>query len=206
MLQPPATGRDRHAVSRTRGRRDARIPPREVAGYAQAYAAGQLPLVPQHPPTLVVRPTARAQLHRLIVLTFTGVLAAALLGRLLERLAWPGGLRAVVLGAVALALGVGTLRLLAGVGNRSLAELERGYTTLELTFGGFWFGEGHEFQGEDLRAPWDYRGTWLLHHRDGRVLRAPDPTVDPPGMYPSPHRPGRRELWTGAVWLDHYSD
>ena len=29
---------------------------------------------------------------------------------------------------------------------------------------------------------------------------------DPPGMYPSPTRPGSLELWTGVTWLRHLAD
>jgi len=31
-------------------------------------------------------------------------------------------------------------------------------------------------------------------------VAAPTGDVDPPGYYPSPNRPGRLELWTGAEW------
>lgn len=42
-------------------------------------------------------------------------------------------------------------------------------------------------------------GTWRLG-RGGRVLRAPDRTVPPPGWYPSPYFPGVLQRWEGPGW------
>jgi hypothetical protein len=44
-----------------------------------------------------------------------------------------------------------------------------------------------------------YTGVWRLG-RDGRVLRAPDPSVPPPGWYPSPYYPGVLQRWEGPGW------
>ena len=45
----------------------------------------------------------------------------------------------------------------------------------------------------------DRTGLWRLG-RDGRVLRAPDATVPPPGWYPSPYFPGVLQFWDGPGW------
>jgi len=42
-------------------------------------------------------------------------------------------------------------------------------------------------------------GLWRLA-RDGRVLRAPDRRVPPPGWYPSPYFPGILQRWDGPGW------
>lgn len=42
-------------------------------------------------------------------------------------------------------------------------------------------------------------GLWRLG-RDGRVLRPPDPSVAPPGWYPSPYFPGVLQRWDGPGW------
>lgn len=42
-------------------------------------------------------------------------------------------------------------------------------------------------------------GLWRLA-RDGRVLRAPDRAVPPPGWYPSPYFPGVLQRWDGPGW------
>ena len=44
-----------------------------------------------------------------------------------------------------------------------------------------------------------HHGLWRLA-RDGRVLRAPDRTVPPPGWYPSPYFPGVLQYWDGPGW------
>lgn len=176
--------------------------PRQVPGYEEARRAGRLPTVPEQPPALTVRPTARAQGHRLIAFAFGGLLVVILLAKLLERLDLPEFLGFALFMAISPGfLLLLFLRWLPAVGRQSVAELQRGYTTIEATFGALWLTAS-----AGRRPPWDYRGTWLLDHRDGRVLREPDRGIDPPGMYPSPRRPGRMELWSGAAWLAHYAD
>ena len=46
---------------------------------------------------------------------------------------------------------------------------------------------------------WDFRGIWVLAG-SGKVRSTPDRTVDPPGLYPSPERPGQLQVWTGMIW------
>lgn len=56
------------------------------------------------------------------------------------------------------------------------------------------------------RTPWDHSALWHLDGSTGRVLRPPHGGGDPPGMYPSPTRPGTLELWTGVLWQRHFRD
>jgi hypothetical protein len=98
---------------------------------------------------------------------------------------------ALAAGLVALWL---ILQLFAQVGDRNLEELEHGYTTLTLRRPGLG------------RAAWDYSGAWVLDGTTGAVRSVPDPEREPPGFYPSPHRPGALELWTGAQWAGRYRD
>jgi hypothetical protein len=106
--------------------------------------------------------------------------------------------------ATGLAACFAVMRMLGGVGDRKLEELAHGYTTLTLEFGGFWRGEGRRWPRFGRRAPWDYSGVWVLDGGTGEVVSEPDRAVDPPGLYPSPNRPGELELWTGVVWSGDY--
>ncbi|MDI6100413.1 hypothetical protein QLQ12_17535 [Actinoplanes sp. NEAU-A12] len=186
-------------------RRNARkIPPREVPGYAEAWAAGLIPRVPATPPRLAVAPTARAVFRTLLGTAVGGILTLILFLKILE---WVTGSDVAVTVAVSLGgtlLFVLILRLVTRIGDQLVAELRHGYTTLEVPSGTFWVGEGYTSISGDVVSRWDYRGLWLLDGSTGAVLRGPVPGGDPPGMYPSPHRPGRWELWTGLEWLGHY--
>jgi hypothetical protein len=93
--------------------------------------------------------------------------------------------------------------LLARVRRRFFAELAAGYTTLVLAGGGLWFSRSGYWGRSFTRVPWDFSGCWQLAD-DGAVRAAPDRDGDPPGFYPSPYQPGRRELWTGAVWSGRF--
>lgn len=113
-------------------------------------------------------------------------------------------------GESALTLAVGLIglaaifRSLGRVGDRKLEEISHGYTTLKLEFGAFWRGEGRQWPQFGRRPPWDYSGLWVLDGATGAVVSEPDRSLDPPGLYPSPNRPGALELWTGVVWSGHY--
>lgn len=38
------------------------------------------------------------------------------------------------------------------------------------------------------------------------MLREPDPTIPPPGFYPSPFFPGLLQKWEGPDWADYPSN
>ncbi|WP_433792959.1 hypothetical protein [Actinoplanes sp. CA-252034] len=183
-----------------------RTPPRDAAGYAEACAAGRIPLVPPKPPPLLVTPTARAAFRTLLATTAIAGLTAILLAKTLDSAGAPGVavMAAVTLGAALMLLLI--RRQLARVGDRLIAEFRHGYATLDWSSGGFWFGEGHTGITGEVRSPWNLRGLWLLDASTGAVRRAPIPVGDPPGMYPSPHIPGRWELWTGMEWIGHFEN
>lgn len=176
--------------------------PREVPGYDRARSLGLTPQVPTQPPSLLPGSTAHAAfwgwLRTLGLLAAGWLVVMVVLGRL-------GGGTAVVAVRLLL-LGVGLLgfyllfvRGRARVGRRVEEELTAGYTTLQLQFGGFGVTRQRSRPRHTYREPWDHAGTWVLDP-SGRPLREPDRTVDPPGFYPSPNRPGELELWTGSAW------
>lgn len=87
-----------------------------------------------------------------------------------------------------------------------LAELQAGYVTTTFTQGLFWLRKsGKAFTWGDDVVGWDWDGLWVLGS-DGDVISTPNLSADPPGLYPSPHDPGRRELWTGHIWSSVYFD
>lgn len=139
------------------------------------------------------------------LLTSAVVVGAVLLTlEIIPRLGVGAGVEAALTLAAGLA-GLATIfRNLGRVGDRKLEEVAAGYTTLTLQFGDFWIGEGRRWPRFGHRAPWDYSGVWVLDGTTGAVESAPDRSVDPPGFYPSPNRPGALELWTGVVWSGHY--
>lgn len=184
--------------------RIAEVLPRNVPGYIQAQAAGQLAAVPPAPPGLVSRPSAQEMFRNVALAGFGAVLVFPVSYRIMAHFGTPP-----VVAFVILLLGTslamwGLLRMLARVGDQALREFRQGYTTLTFEFGGFWFGEGRFRLSSGLRAPWDYSALWQLDGASGAVRRAPFGTGDPPGMYPSPSRPGCWELWTGVLWLRHF--
>lgn len=80
------------------------------------------------------------------------------------------------------------------MGNHNAEGLAHDYTTLRLGFGGWWLRARFyrdEFRNPASwkRAPWDYRGIWVLSPA-GEVLQEPDPGVLAPGFYHSPNRRG----------------
>ncbi len=82
-----------------------------------------------------------------------------------------------------------------------LEELQAGYATTTFLQGLFW-RRSREASGStwgDDVFGWEWKGLWVLDSH-GNVVSAPDPSVDPPGLYPSPNVPGSRELWTGHRW------
>ena len=185
-------------MARTK-RRELFVAPHEVPGYASAAALGQLPVVPEAAPRLIPGRTARQEFHRFL-LKLTAVVAPLVVG--------PEILRAVGL-PLLLGAGYGLVvllladRWLGQVGTRMVAELRAGYVTFDLQYGLIGRDYHAHWHATEAGTPWNHRGVWLLRD-DGSVVRPPDRSVAPPGMYPSPTRPGARELWSGAAWTGHY--
>jgi hypothetical protein len=182
------------------------LPPRAVPGYAEAVAAGTVPRVPAQPPALGPRPSAQQMFRNLALGCVLTIPALLLVHWLLGALGAPDGAVLVVVVGLMLVAFWALFRTLARIGDRSLEEFRLGYTTLILEWGGFWVGEGRFRKVTEMRTPWDYSGLWHLNGSTGEVLRPPRGEGDPPGMYPSPTRPGRLELWTGVRWQRHFAD
>ena len=88
-------------------------------------------------------------------------------------------------------------------GRAQLAELQSGYTTTRFVTGRWWFAPAPDAPISLGKIGWDWSGTWVLTP-DGTVISAPSTDVDPPGLYPSPNRPGEVELWTGFQWSGYF--
>jgi len=89
----------------------------------------------------------------------------------------------------------------------NLDEMAHGYTTWVLKSGSLAVGRrSRAWRRSNEETTWDYSGVWVLNHTGQKVLSEPDPTVEPPGLYPSPHREGWLELWSGAQWLGIFRD
>jgi hypothetical protein len=177
--------------------------PRDVDGYDQAAAAGLTPQVPSDPPAVTVGPTARQALRdvaRSGIGLVVALAAVLLIGGSDGRLSLP--VVGILLGVAA----VGTVVVLAAVrrwGRAQLAELQRGYTTTSFKLGRFWAGTAAPDGPVTLGwVEWKWDATWVLRP-DGSVVSPPTGDTDPPGLYPSPRRPGALELWTGCQWSGH---
>ncbi|WP_146099676.1 hypothetical protein [Kineococcus xinjiangensis] len=135
-----------------------------------------------------------------IITAVAGVLVAVELVQLLP-------LGGVLISIAVLAMGLFTFVLALhwwkGVGARNFEELRRGYTTLVLHYGSFAPIAHRGWHQTRWRLPWDYSGCWVLSPQ-GQVLQPPHEGVDAPGFYPSPHKAGAFELWTGTAWSGHY--
>jgi hypothetical protein len=158
--------------------------------------------VPTEPPALLPGRSAGQLFNRSLVVAAGIVVAVLASVELLESVGSTlAGVAAPALGLIGFAAIMLTQRK---VGARKLEELEQGYTTLTLQFGGFWLGEPRRWPGFWHRMPWDYSGVWVLDGSTGAVISEPSPDSDPPGFYPSPNRHGALELWTGVVWSGVY--
>ncbi len=156
--------------------------PSQVPGFA-AYANR----VPTHSPALLPGASAKQ-----LGIRHLGIFA-------LGTAVWVLVLAFVDLGFVVLGGGLALFLLgwflLGRVGDRLIAELDRGYASFKITTGLFWFRHTGWIG-------WDFDGVWVL---ESAGVVAPTPGVtDPPGLYPSPRRHGRLELWTGCNWTKVY--
>ncbi len=175
-------------------------PPRHVPGFDAALAAGLTPARPAEPPA-VRQPTAHQELVRVGVTLAVSVAVSvpwAFFPPLQDRL---GNASVPVFLAVLIAGLFVTRAALIRFRVVFLDELRSGYVTTTFIQGLFWGNGG----GDSDVVGWEWRGLWTLTS-DGRVVSAPDLSVDPPGVYPSPNAPGRRELWTGCRWANVFFD
>ena len=182
------------------------VPPRAVPGYAEVAAAGRIPRVPAEPPALGPRPAAQRMFRTFMLGCVAAFPLYFVIQQVLRLLHVPGLATMAVLVALTVGLFWAMFARLARIGERSIEEFRLGYTTLVLGWGGFWAGEGRFRLDTELRTPWDYSALWHLDGSTGAVIRPPQGHGDPPGMYPSPTRPGSLELWTGVMWLRHFAD
>ena len=180
--------------------------PRDVPGFSDARMLGRLPRIPPSPP----RPLPGTSADHLFWGWIATVVGSGLAWFLVFHLVSGSGLPAVVATPLLIAGGLTLFwawwwRWPRAFQARKIEELRHGYTTLTWVFGGVGPRADGRFRHNENRIPWDYRGIWVLAS-DGRVLSAPDPSVEPPGFFPSPNRPGSYELWTGSAWYGTYRD
>jgi hypothetical protein len=174
-----------------------------MPGFAEAASAGQLPVVPRTQPGLIPGVTADRAFKVFLMKLAVAALAVVVAMRTVVSLhsIWVGllpiGLSWVVFWLM--------LHWLAGVGRRNFEEFMHGYTTLVLKYGIFKSTTDLRWWITNWRIPWDYSGLWVLGS-DGNLISAPTSDRDPPGFYPSPHRIGHYELWTGCAWAGQYFD
>lgn len=184
---------------------DPRTPrPRDVEGFAAAKVAGRTPKQPQDPPRVSPGGTARGALGRLAFVGAVSVSASVAMLLLLPK--DNGTLTSTTLAVFGVTVVVGvvaTWRSLVTFRGVLLRELQAGYVTTTFEQGVFWMGPASRFDWGVV--PWDWSGIWVLTP-DGEVQSPPENDADPPGIYPSPHEPGRRELWTGCRWTMFYPD
>ena len=191
-------------MSNLRGRTLPEVRPRDVDGFGRAVAAGLVPQVLQEPPELLPGRTAQQVFRMFLLKSAVTVAILLLVVEIVQRVVPSAAAAAVTPVLGLLSLGLIFFQFWRGVGNRSAQELQHGYTTFRMQYGGFWWGEGRRWKGLGRRAPWDYSGLWVLDTNGRRILSPPNRSVDPPGFYPSPNRHGSLELWTGVVWSGRY--
>lgn len=179
--------------------------PRDMPGYGEAREAGIAPSVPATPPLITVQPPAGRAMRDFWV-TLAGVVGASTLAAIIGsddgRLDVPGLLLFLTVTVAGIAVAVRKIRR---VGRALLAEIRLGYATTTFQQGAFWLGRGPGRGVMERSTGWDWSGLWVLR-TDGTVVSAPNSDVDPPGLYPSPNRPGSYELWTGHQWTAYHPD
>ena len=175
--------------------------PRDVAGFTQAATAGELPVVPPTPPRLMAGASANRAFN-LFLIKLVGAAVGVVVAMRIATSVHSTWANVVVIGLGLAAFWL-MLHWLAAVGRRNFEEFKRGYTTLVLQYGMFRSTRDLRWWVTNWRIPWDYSGLWVLRD-DGGVVSAPSSDREPPGFYPSPHRPGWYELWTGCAWAGQY--
>ncbi len=158
------------------------VRPSQVPGFAaHSYQ------VPANPPTLLPGLSAKQLATRSVVMFA------------LAMFVWVGLLAFADASWVVLSSGLGLFALgwflLKRLGDRLISELSCGYTSFSFASGMFWFRN-------DGWVSWDFSGVWKL---TGAEMIAPTQVaIEPPGLYPSPHREGKLELWSGRSWTKVY--
>lgn len=168
--------------------------PTDVPGYESAQARGLLPSVPTDPPAPVVFSSVKAMWW---AFGFTAAMFMSMAA------AEPIGGAAFV---TPVFLGFGGI--LAGIVvpyHLSLREYAAGYARTDFRVTTPLNRRWWRFQGGagPSGAEWDLRGLWLLDSHD-RPVRPPVDGALPPGYYPSPHRAGQLEYWTGREWTEGF--
>lgn len=176
--------------------------PRQVAGFDHAMANGLVPVVPAAAPEPAGALSA-TDVSMNMVYGFVGCGVAFVLVSLLAN---QFGLLVVspLFIAVLAAFGYVLFKMPRETVGSYLAETQLGYTT---TKGVVQTGlrDTTELPLKHVMLPWDFSGVWRLDSQ-GSVVTPPDRRFDPPGYYPSPHLPGKYELWTGVMWTGSYTD
>jgi len=170
-----------------------------VPGYADAVTAGLTPARPSRPPSILPGMTAQQAMVRCLVLEVATVFVPVIVGLVTDMRPIGLLLGAGAAGVVAVLFAIGRFRRIL------LAELAAGYVTTTFHQGMFWFVDRPGARWGNDVVGWVWDGVWVLTSA-GTVVSAPDPDVEPPGMYPSPNRPGQLELWTGTQWIGVYAD
>lgn len=179
------------------------IQPRQVKGYEQARVAKLTPQIPKTPPSILHKPTASQRLTRVAI-----VGAVVVISIIITMFAASEEGRLPLSGIIALLTvsGVGIAILWFTVkqwGKTLIAELQQGYTTNTFKLARFWTAPSPDGVITNGWIQWDWDATWVLRN-DGTVISSPTSLADPPGLYPSPHREGEFELWTGYQWTNYF--
>lgn len=172
--------------------------PSEVPGFAAHEASRGKQRVPTVPPTLLPGPTSTHLVLRMAAGFIGGVLTLVLLPL-------PDSWRLVVFLPASIFILYLTGRQLHAFGSRQVEEYLAGYRVRGITMGSAFLGRSYRRAWEHKRVGWDERGLWQLNTR-GEAVAPPQEGVLPPGFYPSPHRPGRLQLWTGLQWLTYFEE
>lgn len=165
--------------------------------------AGLSPRIPPAPPRVEIRPTAQRARRDLALtagMAASAVVVVVVVGASDGRLPWPAVAAMLLVGVAGVAAIAAMTRRW---GRSQLAELQHGYTTATFELSRFWFAPAPDAPMTLGKIQWDWRGTWVLSP-DGSVVSAPSDAFDPPGLYPSPNRPGAVELWTGHQWTGYF--
>lgn len=160
----------------------ARPRPSEMPGHALALGTGLVPRVPATAPQRIPGPSAADVAQRSGVSALVGMVVCG--GAFVAHPSAPTALLIIALFGF-------VMRLFTVVGNRLLDELAHGYTTLVFTQGTFWLSL-------ESWVNWDFSAVWKFTRKG--VEPPTSGAVDPPGLYPSPDKPGKWQVWTGCQW------